>query len=125
VAAPQRVEFSERRYAASGPAERLETVSVYIEKFRAKGVDAIVLACTHFLLLLEDFRVAAGGDMLVCDSMEGVTRRVESLLDDNGVKLRGGSSGPEPLLVVTGGGELEPYWERISARFGFHLQREL
>jgi glutamate racemase len=139
-AAPELVEFVERRYAGAGPAERLAAVIPWVEKFRAAGADAIVLGCTHFLLLREEFARAAAG-IAVHDSLEGVCRRVESLLagapgasprEAPGEAAGGvfeGASGGGPAagtgaaeLVVTGTAPLEPYWSYWAEHFGLCLR---
>jgi hypothetical protein len=76
-------------------------------------------------LLLDDFRLALGKDMGVYDSVEGITRRIESILDGDGGQLRAPGEQEEtgPLLVISGGREVEPYWEPIAKRFGFFLDR--
>jgi glutamate racemase len=127
-AAPALVEFVEHRCALANGEERLAAVTPWIEKFRALDVDAVVLGCTHFLHLLEEFRKAGGDDVAIYDSVEGVSRRVETLLDENGGRLRrkeGGSpaESPQPVLAVTGEGPLETYWNEMASLFGFKMER--
>jgi len=122
TAAPELVEFVEHRLWCSTPEERFDVVNSYMGKFHSAGVDSVVLACTHFLLLKEDFvRAAAGKEMGIFDSVEGVARRVESLLDEEDGKLRSPSTGAviAPLIVITGDGKPEPYWDHLAGRFGF------
>jgi glutamate racemase len=120
--APALVEFVEHRYAAAKEDERLAAVMPWIEKFRASGVDSVVLGCTHFLHLLEEFRKAGGKDIGIYDSVEGVSRRVETILDeDNGRLRRKGIGAPRPVLTVTGDGPLENYWNEMASLFGFKL----
>jgi glutamate racemase len=139
IAAPELVEFIERRYSRAREDEKREIVLTYINKFRAAGVDAIVLGCTHFLFLLDEFRREAGPDIRVYDSLAGVSRRVEHLLDMDGKKLRAPADGTqaaagkntpdraaEPgdnLFVVTGDAELEPSWSHWADYLGFRLSR--
>jgi len=125
IAATELVDFVQLHYGSSTPADRLNVVRPYVERFRAAGADAVVLACTHFLLLEKEFRAAAGEDIRVYDSMEGVSRRIESILDKDGGRLRAGTNSGEsaPLVVVTGEDKLEPYWEQLSLRFGFTLEQ--
>jgi glutamate racemase len=127
-AAPELVEFVEYRYAAAPEEERLAAVRPWIEKFRALDVDSVVLGCTHFLHLLEEFRKAGGEDVTMYDSVEGVSRRVETLLDEDGGRLRrkGDASpagSPQPVLAVTGQEPLESYRDGIASRFGFKTER--
>jgi glutamate racemase len=79
-AAPELVEFVEYRYAGAGAEERRQAVRPYLAQFRNFGVDGVVLGCTHFLFLLREFREEAAPDLSVYDSVEGITRRIESLL---------------------------------------------
>ena len=120
-AAPELVEFVERRWISSDRDERLLAVKPWMEKFREKGVDAIVLACTHFLLLKEEFLTSAGNDIQVFDSVEGVTRRIETILDEEGLRSGLSEETPVPGVIVTGGAPLEFHWEKLCQRFGFGL----
>jgi glutamate racemase len=123
-AAPALVEFVEHRYASASGEERLAAVTPWIKKFRASGVDSVVLGCTHFLHLLEEFRKAGGEDVTIYDSVGGVSRRVETLLDAEGGRLRRREdSSPPPVLVVTGEGPLERYWKEMASLFGFKTER--
>ena len=130
IGAPDLVDFSQLRYWSSTPAERLSVVRRYVEKFREAGADSIVLSCTHFLLLRDEFAAAAGSDIAVYDSVEGVSRRIESILDDDGGVLRAPAhktdSGEKivPQIVVTGDETLEPYWEPLASHFGFALEKK-
>jgi glutamate racemase len=130
-AAPELVEFVEHRYTGADPAERLEAVIPWVEKFRAAGADAIVLGCTHFLILREEFALA-GGDISIHDSLEGVCRRVEEILggspkaddsDDAGEPAAASSGGGGLAeLVVTGTAPPEPYWAHWAEHFGLCLR---
>jgi len=123
LAAPGLVEFAEHRWVNAGKAERLETAKFYIDQFREQN-DAVVLACTHFLFLKDDFLAAAGDDIKIFDSLEGITGRLEFLLDEDNSRLRSGSgSGQQVTMAVTGGGELEDYWEKLAGHFGITVER--
>jgi glutamate racemase len=103
IAAPELVEFVEyHRDRADGDARR-EAVRPYIARFREGAVDSVVLGCTHFLFLAGEFRAAALPDIRIYDSMEGVSRRVESILDAEGGRLRApfGAPAGRGLFVVT------------------------
>jgi glutamate racemase len=122
-AAPALVEFVEHRYLAAKEEERSAAVGPWIEKFRLAGVDAVVLGCTHFLHLLEEFRKAGNGDIVIYGSVEGVSRRVEALLDKGRLRRKGGGESPRPVLAVTGEGPLESCWNETAALFGFKTER--
>jgi len=126
-AAPELVDFVERRWLYADRAERLKAVEPWIKKIVDKGADTLVLACTHFLLLKEEFLCAAGDSLMVFDSVEGVIKRVEALLDESGGELRSGAkeeAGPH-LMVVTGKKPLEDHWEKLCLSFGFALEVSL
>jgi len=110
IAAPELVEFVENDFIASSRAERESMASNYIERFRALGVDSLVLGCTHFLYLAEEFAKAAGGDMKVFDSRAGVAERAASLLQARGTT-------GERVLYVTGTRPLEESWHRFAGLF--------
>jgi glutamate racemase len=79
-AAPELVTFVERELESAGTQERLLRAASYVQWFREQGVSGIVLGCTHFLFLLKEFRKAAAPDISVYDSVDGVARRVLSLV---------------------------------------------
>jgi glutamate racemase len=126
IAAPELVEFIERRYGSAGEDEKQAMARSYVNKFRAAGVDAIVLGCTHFLFLQDEFRREAGPDIRVYDSLEGVSGRIESLLDEDGGAPRAGARftpecGNAGSFLITGDGEPETSWNEWAARLGLRL----
>ena len=122
IAAPDLVDFVERRFAESTPEERLAVALPYIEQFRLAGADAIVLGCTHFLFLLDAFRAAAE-DLSFHDSLEGVSRRVAALLERGGLR-NAAPAAAENVLLLTGSGEPEPVWRDRARSFGLALRSE-
>ena len=67
--------------------ETLEKVRAVVEPILAKGVDKIVLGCTHYPFLMEQIREVVGDrDVEIVDSGEAVERRVEQLLDEYGLR---------------------------------------
>jgi glutamate racemase len=126
IAAPELVEFVEHRYASSSRAERLAVVEGYINRFRELGVDSIVLGCTHFLFLADEFIEVGGDEIAIFDSREGVARRAVSLLatldaserstskNDEGL-IRAGSEGK---VFVTGAAPIEASWGDFAELFG-------
>ncbi|MDR1930650.1 MAG: aspartate/glutamate racemase family protein [Treponema sp.] len=132
IAAPELVEFVERRCRTAGDEERRRTAASYVEQFRGLGCDCIVLGCTHFLFLLEEFRAAAGAALTVYDSMDGVCGRIEGLLNAPDAKPQGGSRSGQAalsggvsglplktsLLLLTGEEEIGPSWKACAEDFG-------
>ncbi|MDR1619024.1 MAG: glutamate racemase [Treponema sp.] len=88
IAAPELVELVEFRRGGTDREARLAAVRPYITRFREAAADSVVLGCTHFLFLVDEFRAEASPDITIYDSMEGITSRVESLLDAEGGRLR-------------------------------------
>ena len=75
------VEFVEQQMYRADPGEKAARVRHEVERFRDGDIDALVLGCTHFLHLEEEFRslLEEEGIALV-DSRDGVTRQVARLL---------------------------------------------
>jgi glutamate racemase len=118
LAAPELVEFVERRLWGAGVEERRGIVRPYIEEFRRLGADALVLGCTHFLFLLEDFQALAAliaPGMAIYDSLEGVVHRIEAAAP------QGGGAG-ENLCLLTGEGPAEESWRYWAAAFDLSLR---
>jgi glutamate racemase len=140
IAAPELVDFVERRYDQTDREEQLRMAAAYIERFRAAGADSVVLGCTHFLFLLDAFKAAAGGqgpaepDIGIYDSVEGVSRRIETLLDggnlrveaktaesaENGFRRKSYAGG---FLLISGSGPPEAVWQKRAGVFGLELRR--
>jgi len=121
---PELPEFIEHRWTDADENEKFRTAKFYIDQFREKDVDVLVLACTHYPLLKKEFEKAANGSMQIFDSVEGISARIETLLDADGGKLRSGSEiKQKPVMAVTGDTEPEPYWEKLASHFGFTLER--
>jgi len=60
--------------------ERIKAVSPSIERFKAAGVDTIVLACTHFLHVSEEIGEVAGKGIRIIDSRDGVVHQALRLV---------------------------------------------
>ena len=122
IAAPELVEFVENRFDTADETEKREIALSYIKRFRALNADVIVLGCTHFLFLLDEFRQEAAPDILVFDSVDGITRRVESLLDNSGGKMRApeGNAGINRVLL-TGSAAPNSAWQDRARAMGFEL----
>jgi glutamate racemase len=127
VAAPALVEFVEKRSFAADREERLAAVRPWVERFRDAGCDAIVLGCTHFLLLIDEFHeIGIEAGLGVYDSVNGVVSRAESILTTETAKNTNGAKEEKhasPLLYLTGDGPLEAYWQPITRRYGFAIER--
>ena len=122
IAAPELVEFVEQRFDKANEDEKRQTVKKYIEMCRAAGADTLVLGCTHFLYLAEEFRREASPQITVFDSIDGVTKRIEFLLDeDNGALRAAENSLPANRLMITGKMPPDSFWENRAKEIGFNL----
>jgi glutamate racemase len=122
IAAPELVDFIELHFDISKKEEKTEIVKKYIELFNAENVDTLVLGCTHFLFLLEEFRREAAPYFEVFDSLAGITKRIEYLLDENGNSLRvQKDSIPVHRLFVTGKKADDSFWEKRTKALGFNF----
>ena len=122
VAAPELVLFVEQRLDEADENEKKETVKKYIEIFRAAGVDTLVLGCTHFLYLLEEFRRQASPFIKIFDSLDGITKRIEFLLDENNCALRAGkNSKKENRILLTGTQPADSAWKNRARKMGFEI----
>ncbi|MDP2791961.1 MAG: glutamate racemase [Rectinemataceae bacterium] len=79
------VSFVEHRYFASSDKERRSAVEPYIRTLVDRGVDRIILACTHFLHLEKDIAECAKAlgaeDFEIVDSRVGVARRLAQIVE--------------------------------------------
>jgi glutamate racemase len=57
LAAPELVDFVEHRFDTATAQELVEQVRPYMNYFREKKADTVVLGCTHFILLKKSFRL--------------------------------------------------------------------
>ena len=135
IAAPELVEFVEECLDSASAEKKRSMAQSYIDRFRTAGVDAIVLGCTHFLFLLEEFRQAAQ-DIMVFESVGGISNRIESLLKKTSldittcnkisrqkqiVKKTKAEVPCTNLLLLTGRTAPEDSWIRWANRLGFRL----
>jgi glutamate racemase len=122
IAAPELVDFIELHFDDSEKEKNTEIVKKYVDLFRAENVDTLVLGCTHFLFLLEEFRREAAPYFEVFDSLAGITKRIEYLLDENSNFLRAErDSVPVHKLFVTGKKASGSFWKRRAHSMGFSL----
>jgi glutamate racemase len=122
IAAPELVDFIELHFDDSSEKEKTDIVKKYIELFRSLNVDTLVLGCTHFLFLLDEFRREAKPYFEVFDSVSGITKRLEYLLDENDGILRADKDlRPSRRFFLTGNGESISLWEKRAKSIGFNL----
>jgi len=133
LAAPELVEFIEHHFDEADENEKKIIVKKYVDIFRTEGADSLVLGCTHFLFLLEEFRNEAaksyeaispngGSSIEVFDSLAGITKRIEFLLDENNKALRSANDSiPNHQFILTGAKPHVPFWHNRAKALGFKL----
>ncbi len=87
VVATELVDFVEKHLFKANDYERLKAVAPFMDSCLAANCRAIVLACTHFVFLAEDFAKLAGDRARIFDSRAGVARRAAEIYA--GLKGRG------------------------------------
>lgn len=122
------VEFAEYRYLSAGPEERLSSVREALEPLFEQELQAVVLGCTHFVLLEREFRTVLTDRVALIDSREGVTRRILSLLAAEGVE----STDPPPVqpaepeelaeLFLHGGAQEQERYRAFARHFGLRYR---
>jgi glutamate racemase len=120
IAAPELVEFIEQSFDKASRSEKAETVKKYIDLFREKGVDSLVLGCTHFLYLHDEFLQCAQPGINIFDSLEGITKRIEYLLNENSSALRADNT-QSCNLVLTGTQPPDAFWKTRAETLKFNL----
>jgi len=79
-AASNLVRFVEESLFRADEEEIRRILTPYIDHIRERGWQAVVLGCTHFILLRSWFRKWLPSEVKIIDSTDGVGRRVLSLL---------------------------------------------
>jgi len=122
VAAPELVEFVEKSFDSADENEKTQIVKKYINIFRGQGIDALVLGCTHFLYLLDEFRREAEPQIKIFDSLEGITNRIEFLLNENSGALRAQKDHARARkFILTGTQPPDSSWINRAKAYGFDL----
>jgi glutamate racemase len=117
------VEYVEQALFRASPQERMERVRLEVERFRDERIDALVLGCTHFLHLEEEFRDLLGREgITLVDSREGVSRQVQRLLAESSPSVEAAG---ESSLYVTGPVPLEARYSWFAAGFNLRLEEAL
>lgn len=122
VGAQALVEFVEREFQDASEDRRLEACRAALEPLRDSGADRVVLACTHFLHVAEYIARAAGPEVGIVDSREGVARRAAEVFGAAPQETPGGIPGSPGILYATGTPDtwagLEGFAERFGLAFG-------
>jgi glutamate racemase len=92
-----------------------EIASCFVDE-SGRRTDTVVLACTHYPLLLDRFRRLARWPVAWLDPAPAIARRVADLLSD---RQPASQPAPPPRLIFTSGKSPSPALASALARFGF------
>lgn len=103
IAGQALVAFIENEYLDAAPDQVKEAMEPAVASLGPERVDSLILGCTHFTFLDEEFKNQLGGVEII-DSREGVGNQVFRLLDELDLKAaprNGSSEAPQAALYHT------------------------
>ena len=117
VGSPRLATYAEAELAGAPVADAAITAEIagcFSEK-DGRRTDTIVLACTHYPLLLDRFRANAPWPVTWLDPAPAIARRVADLMRER----RASDSPPPPQIAFTSGRAPSPKFAAALARYGF------
>ena len=93
-----------------------ELIENYMTVFLSKGVDTIVLGCTHYIFLKPLIRDVAGEDINIIDTGSAVAREVGRRLRDSGLQNPENRTGSEVFYVTNNKKETDKLIKRLWNR---------
>ena len=116
IGLPGMVDLVEYDFFTTTSAEKRAAIAAELEQGIPAGIDTIVLACTHFILIEEELRQVLGRGIRLVDSREGVTRQLVRVLSAE--KLAAESCDGRNRLYLTGPAPPEERYRLFAARYG-------
>lgn len=113
IGLPQLVERAEQEFCSG--ASLVQEIREAILPILPVSVDTVVLACTHFVRYRRSFERVLGTRAAVVDSLDGVIRRIESLLREAGFDGRSDARDILPQFFCTA--PLDSSFPCINERF--------
>lgn len=77
----------------------VEALRPLLDPMLEKGVDVVVLGCTHYPFLLNEIEAYVGPDVAIIDSGEAIARRTRFVLNEAGLLRAEGDDGTFQLLT--------------------------
>jgi glutamate racemase len=117
VGSPRLAGFAEAELAGTpvgDDAIKAEIANCFVEK-DGRRTDTVVLACTHYPLLIDRFRSIAPWPVDWLDPAQAIARRVADLLRERAVAARA----PKLRIVFTSGRAPSPTLAAALAKYGF------
>ncbi|MFA5115740.1 MAG: glutamate racemase [Candidatus Omnitrophota bacterium] len=94
---PLFVPLAEEGWANDGIVEA--AAKKYLSGFKGKGIDTVILGCTHYPLLKKAISKALGKTVKLVDSAEETAREAKNLLEECGAKYPGKRTGRTKFYV--------------------------
>jgi glutamate racemase len=117
IGSPRLATFAEAELAGEPVADAdigSEIAGCFVE-MDGRRTDTVVLACTHYPLLLDRFRAVAPWPVEWLDPAPAIARRVADLLRDRST----GAQAPAPRIVFTSGQAPSPALAKSLRQYGF------
>ncbi len=116
------VSFVERRYLTSTEEERRAVVEPYVRALLDRGVDRIILACTHFLHVEKDIAACAlalgAADVEIVDSRQGVAKRLAQIITELEKDDSMPTASGRGRFFLTGEPPFDPSYAQWAEHFG-------
>ena len=90
----------EKRLFTASKEEKKTLLKEVVKELKTRGVDSVVLGCTHFLHLVDEFRQVLGNDISIIDSTEGVINQLIRILHTHRIYAK--TKTRQNLLYITG-----------------------
>jgi len=116
-ALPEIVAFVEKNIFGATEEEKVRIIRPAADFFKEKGVDTVILGCTHFVYLEETFKKVLGSTISVIDSREGVGNRTISLLET----IRAHENNGKDAFFVTSIDNMPDNYTKISSEFSLEF----
>jgi glutamate racemase len=118
VACPLFVPLAEEGWAETEVARLV--AEAYLAEFRGRGIDAMVLGCTHYPLLRGVIGTVLGGGIELVDSAEATAAEAAGMLEEPGLLANGGEAADHHFYVT----DSSKRFEEVGSRFlGMPLAR--
>ena len=116
------VNFVEHQILESDVESRMRAIESAVSRFVSTSIDTLVLGCTHFVFVANEFR-SRMPDLRVVDSREGVARQLARVAPDSHAHLR--SSAMPGVLHVSQAGSHEERYRGFADRFALTYEGQL
>lgn len=109
----------ETGYFTATREEKLAEVEKTIENMTARDVDSIVLGCTHFIFLEEEFKILLGDRIQLIDSRQGVIGQLKRVMErENLLSVHKES---ESRFYLTANGAAPEKYRLFAEKYGLQM----